>query len=172
MAALCRTADIVGMTTTGAAKNRLMLESLKPIIGNKQLIKFTPIRFSLFAFVCSDRGGSGPRPGIACREFLDTRLPAVDYDRRSSTTAPTCECLPFGERLSTGRVAIRTRFWAESNPFGWMFNTECGPKWRDLSSLPSIHNWRTTTAFTTTPTSLECNVTYVILKNIFSSVVD
>ena len=108
LAALCRTADIVGMTTTGAAKNRLMLESLKPIIGNKQLIKFTPIRFSLFAFVCSDRGGSGPRPGIACREFLDTRLPAVDYDRRSSTTAPTCECLPFGERLSSGRVAIRT----------------------------------------------------------------
>ena len=26
---------------------------------------------------------------------------------------------------------------------------------------PSIHNWRTTEAFTTTPTSLECNVTYV-----------
>ena len=35
MAALCRTANIVGMTTTGAAKNRLMLESLKPKIGKE-----------------------------------------------------------------------------------------------------------------------------------------
>ena len=34
LAALCRTADIIGMTTTGAAKNRLLLESLKAKIGN------------------------------------------------------------------------------------------------------------------------------------------
>ena len=34
LAALCRTADIVGMTTTGAAKNRLLLEALKAKIGN------------------------------------------------------------------------------------------------------------------------------------------
>jgi hypothetical protein len=33
LAALCRTADVVGMTTTGAAKNRLLLESLKAKIG-------------------------------------------------------------------------------------------------------------------------------------------
>ena len=34
LAALCRTTDIIGMTTAGAAKNQLMLESLKPITGN------------------------------------------------------------------------------------------------------------------------------------------
>jgi hypothetical protein len=33
LAALCRTADVIGMTTTGAAKNRLLLESLKAKIG-------------------------------------------------------------------------------------------------------------------------------------------
>ena len=33
LASLCRTADVVGMTTTGAAKNRSMLESLKAKIG-------------------------------------------------------------------------------------------------------------------------------------------
>jgi hypothetical protein len=33
LAALCRTADVIGMTTTGAAKNRLLLESLKAKVG-------------------------------------------------------------------------------------------------------------------------------------------
>ena len=33
LAALCRTADVVGMTTTGAAKNRSMLEALGAKIG-------------------------------------------------------------------------------------------------------------------------------------------
>ena len=33
LAALCRTADVVGMTTTGAAKNRQLLEALGAKIG-------------------------------------------------------------------------------------------------------------------------------------------
>jgi hypothetical protein len=38
LAALCRTADVIGMTTTGAAKNRLLLESLKAKIGKSSII--------------------------------------------------------------------------------------------------------------------------------------
>lgn len=33
LASLCRTADVIGLTTTGAAKNRLLLESLNARIG-------------------------------------------------------------------------------------------------------------------------------------------
>lgn len=46
LAALCRTADVVGMTTTGAAKNRALLESLKAKIG----IPFKGFAFFNFFF--------------------------------------------------------------------------------------------------------------------------
>ena len=40
LAALCRTADVVGMTTTGAAKNRPMLEALGAKIGTEIPYRF------------------------------------------------------------------------------------------------------------------------------------
>jgi hypothetical protein len=46
LAALCRTADVIGMTTTGAAKNRLLLESLKAKIGMYYL--FSNLKFLFF----------------------------------------------------------------------------------------------------------------------------
>ena len=71
LAALCRTTDIIGMTTAGAAKNQLMLESLKPITGNWNFLQFTTKHDSHYSpFICSDRGRrggrSGPRPRDAC----------------------------------------------------------------------------------------------------------
>ena len=72
LAALCRTTDIIGMTTAGAAKNQLMLESLKPITGNRNFLQFTTKHDSHYSpFICSDRGRSGPRPGDACYMFPD-----------------------------------------------------------------------------------------------------
>ena len=110
LAALCRTADIVGMTTTGAAKNRLLLESLKAKIGNKVSYGFSVTQLSLFARIifCSDRGRSGSSPRVAHCMFLDSRLPTVDYDRGSSTTTPVCECQRIGHEVSTRRITIRT----------------------------------------------------------------
>ena len=52
LAALCRTADVIGMTTTGAAKNRLLLESLNAKIGNlnSPFIVFISVILFLYAW--------------------------------------------------------------------------------------------------------------------------
>ena len=75
MAALCRTADIVGMTTTGAAKNRLMLESLKPKIGKE-------ISYNLLQYIS--------HYSLLCVVIVEEAAPVLESHVVSSLT-PDCQ---------------------------------------------------------------------------------
>ena len=60
---LCRNVEVIGMTTTGAAKRRQLLSLLQPKIG-ELTFNFVIVLWSFFKFVffnlCSCCGGSGP----------------------------------------------------------------------------------------------------------------
>ena len=69
MSALCRTTDIVGMTTTGAAKNRRLLESLKGKIGNNVSYDLLELRFHLTCYcyvVIVEEAAHAPESHIVC----------------------------------------------------------------------------------------------------------
>ena len=83
LAALCRTVDVIGLTTTGAARNRLLLEALKAKIGNFSYIRYLPLNFfkwekNYFCSYCR-RGGRSSR--IAYSVLVDIRLPTFNNDR-------------------------------------------------------------------------------------------
>jgi hypothetical protein len=85
-AEICENADIVGLTTTGAARQRALLNHLKPKIGNIYFATINSILYSLsqkflFSPLYSCGRGSRRSVGVACSLRIVNFMSATDSHR-------------------------------------------------------------------------------------------
>jgi hypothetical protein len=85
-AEICQRADIVGLTTTGAARQRALLNHLKPKIGNIFFATINSILYSLslkflFSPLYSCGGGSRRGVGVPCSLRIIDFMSATDSHR-------------------------------------------------------------------------------------------